>query len=100
MSSPGRADPGRLTCAQRRRNDPQCYALLKRAFEHAAVGSIHFITQIKAKRDRGVVQHSRIAKLPKKRRSCDETHKVELFAPGDSLPTGVWTTFVAGARKR
>src|ERR1700722_3488515 len=26
--------------------------------------------------------------------------QVEIFAPGDSLPTGFWTTFVAGARKR
>ena len=72
----------------------------KKAFEHAAAGSIHLIAQVKANQP---ALHHAIAELcntvapldinqttDKKCRSRDETRMVEVFVPGNSLADTEW----------
>ena len=72
----------------------------KKAFEHAAAGSVHLIAQVKANQP---ALHHAIAELcnkvapldinqttDKRCRSRDETRMVEVFAPGNSLAGTEW----------
>ena len=78
--------------------------IVKKAFEHAAAGSVNLIAQVKANQP---ALHHAIAELcntvepldsikttDKRRRSRDETRIVEVFVPGNSLadPSGTATS--------